>query len=122
MGAKLVENARQSMTLGEERFHQILWQDGEPESDRSKTFSMGYDRLARLIGLDEKSVRQLIPRLVAKRILEVVAPEDCSARQGRTYRIFASEEILDRQRRAGLTHVIKRGRAVEFVAAAGGKN
>jgi len=115
-----VNIAQQSMTLGEERFYQVLWHAKDTdgvlhESPQSKTFSMGYDRLARLVRLDEKSIRQLIPRLAEKKILEVVAGENCSARVGKTYRIFSYEAILDRQRRTDMQFVVKRGRAVEFV-------
>ena len=108
------------MSLGEERVYETLWHARESdgvfaESRRSKTFSLGYDRIARLVRLNEKSVRILLPKLIAKRILEVVAAEDSASRIGRTYRIFSYEEILERQRAANLTAVVKNGRAVEFV-------
>lgn len=108
------------MSIGEERFYQTLWHARETdgvfrESAQTKTCALGYDRLAKLTRLDEKSVRQLIPRLAAKQILEVIASENCSARVGKTYRIFSYEEILQRQRAAGLEFIVKRGRAVEFV-------
>jgi len=108
------------MSLGEERLYQTLWQGRESdgvsvESRKSKIFSLGYDRIARLVRLNEKSVRVLLPKLIAKKILEVVAAENSASRIGRTYRIFNAEEILDRQRAANLTHVVKSGRAVEFV-------
>jgi hypothetical protein len=85
------------------------------ESKKSKTFSLGYDRIARLVRLNEKSVRVLLPKLINKKILEVVAAENSASQIGRTYRIFNYEEILDRQRAANLTSVVKNGRAVEFV-------
>lgn len=115
-----VHNPQQSMSLGEERVYQTLWQGRESdgvyvESERSKTFSLGYDRIARLVRLNEKSVRLLLPKLIHKKILEVVAAENSADRIGRTYRIFNDEAILDRQRAANLTNVVKRGRAVEFV-------
>jgi hypothetical protein len=108
------------MSLGEERVYQTLWHARESdgvyiESKKSKTFSLGYDRIARLVRLNEKSVRVLLPKLIAKKILEVLAAEDSAHRTGRTYRIFNYEEILDRQRAANLTNVVKSGRAVEFV-------
>ena len=112
--------AQHSMALGEERVYETLWHARESdgvfaEGRRSKTFSLGYDRIARLVRLNEKSVRILLPKLIAKRILEVVAAEDSAGRIGRTYRIFSYEEILERQRAANLTAVVKNGRAVEFV-------
>jgi hypothetical protein len=115
-----VQIAPHCLTLGEERFYQEVWHAKESDGvrkdgPRSKVFSMGYDRLAKLVRLDEKSVRQLIPKLVAKRVLEVLAGEDSSARIGRTYRIFSYEEILERQRAENMRFVIKKGRAVVFV-------
>ena len=115
-----VQMAQHAMTLGEERFYQAVWNAKDAdgvfgESPRSKTFSLGYDRLSHLVRLDEKSVRQLVPKLIAKKILEVLAREDSAARIGRTYRIFSCEGILERQRAADLHFIAKRGRAVEFV-------
>ena len=115
-----VESALHSMTMGEERFYQAVWQAREAEGVKdegphAKTFSIGYDRLARLVRLDEKSVRQLIPKLVGKKILEVLAGEVSASRIGKTYRIFSCQEILERQRAAGLEYVVKKARGVEFV-------
>jgi hypothetical protein len=117
--------AQHSMSLGEERVYETLWHARESdgvfaESRRSKTFSLGYDRIARLVRLNEKSVRVLLPKLITKRILEVVAAENSRDRIGRTYRIFSYEEILDRQRTANMTSIVKNGRAVEFVWPADG--
>jgi hypothetical protein len=112
--------AQHSMSLGEERVYQTLWHGRESdgifiETKKSKTFSLGYDRMARLVRLNEKSVRVLLPKLINKKILEVVAAENSASRLGRTYRIFNCEEILERQRAVNLTNVVKNGRAVEFV-------
>ena len=112
--------AQHSMTLGEERVYQALWhakdRDGVfSESKRARRFSLGYDRLARLVRLNEKSVRLLLPKMIVKQILEVIAPENSATRTGRTYRIFSYEEILDRQRAADLLYIAKNGRAVVFV-------
>jgi len=117
-----VNIAQQSMTLGEERFYQNVWHARESDGvtkdgPRSKVFSLGYDRLAKLVRLDEKSVRMLIPKLVTKRIIEILAGEISAARIGRTYRIFSYEQILERQRAANLLFIVKKGRAVEFVTA-----
>ena len=112
--------AQQSMALGEERVYQALWHAKESDGvffqdRRTKIFSLGYDRLARLVRLNEKSVRMLLPKLISKKILEVMASENSATRTGRKYRVFSYEEILDRQRAANLLHIVKIGRAVEFV-------
>ena len=114
--------AQHSMALGEERVYQALWHAREHdgvffEGKKTKTFSLGYDRIAKLVRLNEKSVRLLLPKLIAKRIIEVIASENSATRTGRTYRIFSYEEILERQRAANLLYVVKNGRAVEFVQA-----
>jgi hypothetical protein len=113
------------MGLGEERVYRTLWNAQEsdgvyPEGKRSKMFSLGYDRLAHLVRLNEKSVRMLLPKLIAKKVLEVVAAENSAARAGRTYRIFSEGEILERQRAANLLYIVKNGRAVEFVTPSAG--
>jgi hypothetical protein len=115
-----VSLAQQSMSLGEERVYQALWhakpvEGVTPLNRRVKTFSMGYDRLARLTRLNEKSIRDLLPKLIDKKILDIVKREDSWTRTGRTYHIYSYEEILDRQRAADLCYVVKNGRAVEFV-------
>jgi hypothetical protein len=108
------------MALGEERVYLALWHASEDdgvsaESEGAKTFSLGYDRIARLVRLNEKSVRLLLPKLIRKKIVEVVASENSADQIGRTYRIFNEDAILERQKAANLTNVVKRGRAVEFV-------
>jgi hypothetical protein len=112
--------AQQSMGLGEERVYQTLWHAKPSEgvtqlNRRMKSFSLGYDRLARLTRLNEKSIRDLMPKLIEKKILEIVMKEDSWTRTGRTYYIYSYEEILERQRAADLCYVVKNGRAVEFV-------
>jgi hypothetical protein len=116
-----VASIRDSLTLGEDRVYQILWSAGErdgvvTESASTKILRLGYDRLARLVGLNEKSVRTLLPRMIAKKCIEVVAPENSAARSGRTYRIFGPETALGRQRAAGLHYVVRAGRGVQFVS------
>jgi hypothetical protein len=118
--AQRVLALQDSLGLGEERVYQALWQATEnngvyPEEQGSKIFSLGYDRIAHLVRLNEKSVRILLPKLIVKKVLEVVAPENSAAQTGRTYRIFSGERVLERQRAANLLFIVKNGRAIEFV-------
>ena len=118
--AQRVSAARDSLGLGEERVYQTLWQATEsdgvhPEGEGTKIFSLGYDRIAHLVRLNEKSVRILLPKLIGKKVLEIVAAENSAAQTGRTYRVFSEEKVLERQRAAHLLFVVKNGRAVEFV-------
>jgi hypothetical protein len=90
--------AQQSMALGEERVYQALWHAKESDgvffqNKKTKIFSLGYDRLARLVRLNEKSVRMLLPKLISKKILEVVASENSATRTGRKYRVFSYEGV-----------------------------
>ncbi len=115
-----VGEAQHSMSLGEERVYRALWQASESqgvvtENPEAKLFTLGYDRIAHLVRLNEKSVRLLLPKLLAKKVLEIVAAEHSASRTGRTYRIYSPAAILERQRAANLTNVVKNGRAVEFV-------
>jgi len=118
--AQRISAARHSLGLGEERVYQALWQATETEGvyqegEGTKIFSLGYDRIAHLVRLNEKSVRILLPKLIVKKVLEIVAAENSAAQTGRTYRIFSEEKVLERQREAHLLFVVKNGRAVEFV-------
>jgi len=119
-----VTSARETMTLGEERIYQALWlakpEDGVPAEGESRTFTLGYDRLARVVRLNEKSVRTSLPKMIAKQIIEVLASEHSASQTGRTYRLFHEAEILRRQQAANLQYIIKNGRAVEFVRPAVG--
>lgn len=110
-----IESAMQSLAIGEERVYRLMWDAATPEAPDSRSFSIGYDRLAKLAGLNEKSIRDLMPKLTAKQVIEVIGSENSAARTGKTYRIFGPAEILRRQRAQDLTHGVKNGRAVEFV-------
>lgn len=110
-----IESAMQSLAIGEERVYRLLWDAAAPDATGGRALSIGYDRLAKLAGLNEKSIRDLMPKLAAKQAVEVIGAENSASRTGKTYRIFDSGEILRRQRAQDLTHGVKNGRAVEFV-------
>ena len=115
-----VTAAQESMSLGEERVYLALWQASATqgvvtEGADAKLFTLGYDRIARVVRLNEKSVRLLLPKLISKQVLEILAAEHSASRTGRTYRIFSPDAILRRQQAANLRHIVKNGRAVEFV-------
>jgi hypothetical protein len=92
----------------------VLWNTA-PVGDETRTLIIGYDRLAKLVGLNEKSVRDLMPKLAAKQVIEVVEAENSAARTGKTYRIYSTAEVLKRQRAQDLVNAVKNGRAIEFV-------
>lgn len=105
------------MTLGEERLYAVMRRAGQPSgSGDAVEIVLGYDRLAHLTRLNEKSVRLAMRGLIAKKIVEIAAAEDSASRRGRRYRVFGEAAILERQRAAGLEYIARNGRGVEFVA------
>ena len=110
--ATLVQHGHSS---GEHNLYMAMWSSAKPEPGReSRLLRAGYDALARIASLNEKTVRINIRRLIAKLAIEVALKEDVDHRQGRTYRIFSFGEILTRRRAAGMLWV-RRTRGVEFV-------
>jgi hypothetical protein len=103
---------------GEQNLFQAMWSAPEAriESSDARLLTAGYDSLARLANLNEKSVRHAIRALLAKLALEIAAPEKCDLRLGRTYRIFSYRKVLERREAAGLLWV-RKTRGVEFIAA-----
>jgi hypothetical protein len=117
-----VDIAQHSMSLGEERFYETLWKTPSSErfqvvyeSRQARRICAGYVVLAKVARLNRESVRDLLPKMVEKRIFEEVGEADLVANRGKTYEIFSYQTILARQRDAGLMFVVKNGRAVEFV-------
>ena len=117
-----VDIAQTSLGLGELHIYKILWSTvGDKylrvlsEQKECRRASIGYDALARLANFNEKSIRDLIPKLKEKLVLSEVAAANSYTRQGKTYDVFSYQQILERQRAAGLCYVIKNGKAVEFV-------
>jgi hypothetical protein len=125
-----VDIAQQSMALGEERFYETIWRCAGSytfhiieESKHIHTFRAGVLALSKIARLNIKTIKDLLPKLIEKKILRVIAEGDVRTNLGKTYEIYSYEEILRRQEESGLTFVIKNGRAVEFVqpgAAPGG--
>jgi hypothetical protein len=117
-----VDIAQTSLSLGELHVYRILWTTVEDtylrvlsQQKECRRVSIGYDALARLANFNEKSIRDLLPKLKEKLVLTEVAAADSYTRQGKTYDIYSYQQILERQRAAGLCYVIKNGKAVEFV-------
>jgi hypothetical protein len=117
-----VDIAQQSMALGEERFYETIWRCAGSytfhiigESKHIHTFRAGVLALSKIARLNIKTIKDLLPKLIEKKILTVIADGDVRTNLGKTYEIYSYEEILRRQEGSGLTFVIKNGRAVEFV-------
>jgi hypothetical protein len=117
-----VDIAQQAMSLGEERFYETIWRcSNSPrfqvlqDSKTLRRFRAGTLVLSKIARLNQATVKDLLPKLLEKRILREVEPGDVRTNTGKTYEIYSYQEILMRQRDAGLLFVVKNGRAVEFV-------
>lgn len=117
-----VSIAQQSMTPGQERFYETIWRSKgdyyfqiDTLSRHVKRFSAGYEMLSRICRLASRNVRIIIPVLAQKQILFSYKDYRPELRKGTTYDIFSYEEILRRQRAAGLCYVVKSGPGIDFV-------
>jgi len=118
---KRIDIAQHSMSMGENHLYQALWVMHRTEyfrllfeSKQLRRFSAGYDVLARVGRLNEKSIRDLLPKLKQKLVITEIAEADPMTRKGKTYEVFSYQQILARQREAGLSFVVNNGKAVEF--------
>lgn len=111
--ARSVQDAH---TNGEHLLLTLMWKRGVTETDKTKLIKAGLAELARLSGCHKTSCRQYLRALMAKLAVEEAQTFEAAAgKEGaRVYRIFSFQEILDRRKMAGLTHVIRTG-AVSFV-------
>ena len=117
-----VSIAQHSMTKGQESFYEAIWKS-RPDfkfhisiiDRKRKQFRAGYDILARLTRLTDRRVQTMIPQLIEKQVLHSYKNADPNTRTGCAYDIFSYEEILSRQRAAGLCYVVKNGPGIEFV-------
>ena len=117
-----VSIVQHSMTRGQESFYEAIWKSRSDFKfhisiiDRKrKQFRAGYDILARLTRLTDRRVQTMIPQLIEKQVLHSYKNADPNTRTGCAYDIFSYEEILSRQRAAGLCYVVKNGPGIEFV-------
>jgi hypothetical protein len=100
-------------TPGERLILQALWTKAAG-NDRQRTIRIGYDRLANIASVNWKTARACLRSLEKKLAIETLEPEDSNSREGRLYRIYGFDLILERRKQAGLEWVQK-GRGVEFL-------
>jgi hypothetical protein len=111
--------ARDGHSLGEEILYQALWSAAAPETGVSRMIVIGWRGMSQLCRMTPKNCKINTQRLIRKLALEVLSPYNTPESIGTTYRIYSTEDILRRRRRAGLEWVI-RSRGVEFVDPATG--
>jgi hypothetical protein len=107
--AKLVQEGH---TYGEQTVYDALWKNGNPVSESVRLITIGFLRMANLVGLAESNCKIAVAGLLDKLAIERLP--DLNIAQGRTYKIYGWSAILSRRRSAGLTHVLK-SRGVVFV-------
>lgn len=76
---------------------------------------IGYDRLADICSLNEKSVRLLLVRLMEKGFLSVEAPADPERQLGKQYRIHTLEEARRHHMKNGWQWVVRSGNGILIV-------
>jgi hypothetical protein len=121
-----IRRAQDSMTGGEGKVYDLLWRQIKNSglfrvlsTDKDvHVIQAGYDTLAKLCGLSERSIRNLIPKLEEKYALAVrtgVRLERGQKTQACIYEIYSYGTILAKQKQAGWSYAIKNGPAVELV-------
>jgi hypothetical protein len=104
-------------TPGEHAVYMALWNRGGPpdRKDEFRDVSIGYDKLAALIGGSKRNVQRLAESLIRKLAIQIVRSEDSGTRLGKTYRVFGMAEILKRRKEEGYTYVIRNRSGVNLV-------
>ncbi|WP_158793118.1 hypothetical protein [Granulicella sp. L60] len=106
--------AQDAHSHGENQLYLALWGSAHTETAETRIVTVGWDRMARKARMSDKAAKRNLIQLMSKLAVELIAPEDSSARQGRTYRIYSFKATIERRNRAGLNYVI-RDKGVRFV-------
>jgi len=112
---------RDAHTRAEQQVYERLWESGTAAEDGSRSITIGFGAMARLVGLSESNARINMRSLVAKLAIEEKAEYNCAQSVGRTYCILPNDEIMRRRREAGLLWYMRRTLAVVFVNPATGE-
>jgi hypothetical protein len=107
--------AQDAHTRAEQQVYEYLWQSAKPIDDISRSITIGFGAMARMVRLSESNARINVRSLVAKLAIQEHGAYNCERSIGRTYRIFNYSEILRRRREAGLLWYMRRTLAVVFV-------
>ena len=107
--------AEHAHTRAEQQVYEYLWQNARPLDEISRTITIGFGAMARIVRLSESNARINVRSLIAKLAIEEFGDYNCERSLGRTYRIFNYSEILKRRREANLLWYMRRTLAVVFV-------
>lgn len=106
--------AEEGHSRGEQSIYEAMWRDGEAQADGSRLLRIGMLGLARRAGMSESNARMNLRGLFRKLAVEEETGYVCEAGQGRTWRVFSPEQVLERRRGAGMEFYRKRTLAVVF--------
>lgn len=107
--------AQDAHTRAQQQVYEYLWQNAKALDEVSRTITIGFGAMARMVRLSESNARINVRSLIAKLALQEFGDYNCERSLGRTYRIFNYSEILKRRREAGLLWYMRRTLAVVFV-------
>lgn len=107
--------AQDAHTRAEQQVYESLWQVARPLDDISRTITIGFGAMAKVVRLSESNARINVRNLIAKLAIQDLGDYNCERSVGRTYRILNYSEILRRRREVGLTWYMRRTLAVVFV-------
>jgi hypothetical protein len=110
--------AQDAHTRAEQQVYEYLWQNArtlDEMSRTSRTITIGFGAMSRMVRLSESNARINVRSLIAKLAIEKFGDYNCERSLGRTYLIFNYSEILKRRRDAGLLWYMRRTLAVVFV-------
>lgn len=112
--AVLVEDGH---SLAEEAVYGALWKAAAPIEEPAsgdRTVRIGYHRLAQMTRLSWVSVKNNLRSLEKKLAIEVTGSENSATREGKCYRVYSRQAILERREKDGLVWV-RRSRGVELL-------
>ncbi len=107
--------AQDAHTRAEQQVYEALWENARVLDEISRTITIGFGAMARMVRLSESNARINVRNLIAKLAMEEVGGYNCEYAIGRQYRIFNYSEIQRRRKQAGLTWYMRRTLAVIFV-------
>lgn len=108
-------NVAEGHSRAEQQVYQAMWDSGEPQADGSRRVTAGILTLSRLAVLSESNTRINLRSLARKLAVEEEHTYNCAQNQGRTWRVYSPEQVLERRQRQGLIWCVKRTLKVVFV-------
>ena len=115
---KKAEIAEDAHSLAEQAIYEALWNAAAPiagSDSADRLIRIGYSRLAKITRLSWVSVKANLRSLQEKLAIDVIASENSATQEGKEYRVYSREVILERRRQAGLEWV-RRTRGVELLS------